>query len=290
MTAKKLRVSVVVPAYDEEDAIGPCLDAILGQTVAADEIIVVDNDSADGTAAVLRAYGDRVISLREPRRGVYYARNTGLDAASGDLIVRIDADTRLPPQWIEQVHELFTDPAVEAVTGPARYYDIQLAGLVSRLDLLLRTAWARSTRQRLDWIYGANMAVRASAWHGVRGSLCEDRRIHEDVDLGIHLFHAGYRIIFVPALAAYTSSRRIRDSRRDFKAYLRMTENCYVSHAALASGHACQRAWLTNQLILLCYFPLNFLHRLYQPERPGPSLRGIRTKALPTRKNPMSHS
>jgi glycosyltransferase involved in cell wall biosynthesis len=290
VTGKKLRVSVVVPAYNEEDAIGPCLDAILCQTVAADEIIVVDNDSIDGTAAVLRVYQDRIISIREPRLGVYYARNTGLDAATGDLIVRIDADTRLPAQWIEQVHELFLDPAVEAVTGPARYYDIQLPGLIARLDLLLRSAWARSTRQRLDWIYGANMAVRASAWHGVRGSLCEDRGIHEDVDLGIHLFHAGYRVIFVPALAAYTSSRRIRDSRRDFRAYLRMTETCYISHAALASSHAYRRAWLTNRLILLCYFPLRFLHRIHQPDWPGLSLHGLRAQALPTRKNPMSHS
>jgi glycosyltransferase involved in cell wall biosynthesis len=68
VTGKKLRVSVVVPAYNEEQTIGPCLDAILCQTVAADEIIVVDNDSTDGTAAVLRAYGDRIISLHEPRR------------------------------------------------------------------------------------------------------------------------------------------------------------------------------------------------------------------------------
>jgi glycosyltransferase involved in cell wall biosynthesis len=290
VTAKKLRVSVVVPAFNEEHTVGPCLDAILCQTVAADEIIVVDNDSTDGTAAVLRAYGDRIISLHEPRRGVYYARNTGLDAAIGDLIARIDADTRLPTRWIEQIHELFIDPTVEAVTGPARYYDIRLPRLISRLDLLLRTAWARSTQQRLDWIYGANMAVRASAWRSVRGSLCEDRRIHEDVDLGIHLFHTGCRVIFVPTLAAYTSSRRIRDSRRDFRAYLRMTEDCYVTHAALASSHAYRRAWLTNRLILFCYFPLRFLHRIYQPDRPGLSLRGLRAKALPTRKNPMSYS
>jgi glycosyltransferase involved in cell wall biosynthesis len=290
VTGKRLRVSVVVPAYNEEDTIGSCLDAILGQTAAADEIIVVDNDSTDGTAAVLRAYGDRIISLHEPRRGVYYARNTGLDAATGDLIARIDADTRLPTRWIEQIHELFIDPKVEAVTGPARYYDVELSRLVSWLDLLLRAAWARSTRQRLDWIYGANMAVRARAWRGVRGSLCEDRRIHEDVDLGIHLFHAGYQVIFAPTLAAYTSSRRIRDSRRDFRAYLRMTEYCYVTHAALASSHAQRRAWLTNHLILLCYFPLHFLHRIHRPDRPGLSLGGLRAKALPTRKNPMAHS
>jgi len=288
VAGQNLRVSVVVPAYNEEDAIGPCLDALLSQTVAADEIIVVDNNSIDGTAAVLRVYQDRIAAIREPRPGVYYARNAGLDAATGDVIVRIDADTRLPAHWIEQVHELFLDPTVAAVTGPARYYDIRLRGLIARADLLLRSAWARSTGQRLDWIYGANMAVRASAWRAVRGSLCEDRAIHEDVDLGIHLFHAGHRIIFVPTLAAYTSARRIRDSRRDFRAYLRMTESCYISHAALASSHAHRRAWLTNRLIMTFYFPLRLLHRSYQPDWPGIALPGRRAQALPTRKNPMS--
>jgi glycosyltransferase involved in cell wall biosynthesis len=286
----RLRVSLVIPAYNEEDTIESCLDAILSQTVAADEIIVVDNDSTDATADRLRAYGERVISLHEPRRGVLYARNTGLDAATGDLIGRIDADTRLPPQWVETVHDLFADRAVAAVTGPARYYDILLPRLIARVDLMLRSAWARATRQRLDWVYGANMAVRASAWRAVRGALCEDRGIHEDVDLGIHLFDAGCRVIFAPQLAAGTSSRRIRDSLREFSAYLRMTEHCYATHAAIASDNAYRRAWLTNRLILACYFPLRFLHYACDSGRPRLSPRGQRAGGARggARKNPMS--
>jgi glycosyltransferase involved in cell wall biosynthesis len=286
----RLRVSIVIPAYNEEDVIGPCLDGILGQTIAADEIIVVDNGSTDATAERVREYRERVILLREQRRGVHYARNTGMDAATGDLIGRIDADTLLPRRWIEQVHDLFADPAVGAVTGPARYYDILLPGLVSRLDLLLRAWWARAARQRLDWVYGANMAIRASVWRAVRDALCADRGVHEDVDLGIHLFHAGFRVIFVPGLAAGTSSRRIRDRFGEFSAYLRMTERCYARHAAIASDHARRRAWLTNRLILMCYFPLRFLHYAYRSGGLRTVLRGQGTSALSAagRKNPMS--
>lgn len=272
----RLRVSIVIPAFNEEDTIESCLNAILSQTVAADEIIVVDNASTDATADLVRSYGGRVIALHEPRRGVLHARTTGLNAATGDLIGRIDADTRLPPRWIEQVCDLFADGAVAAVTGPGRYYDILLPRLISRLDLMLRAWWARATQQRLDWVYGANMAVRASAWQAVRDALCDDQGIHEDVDLGIHLFHAGCRVLFEPQLAAGTSSRRIRDSLREFSAYLRMTERCYATHAALASPHAYRRAYLTNRLILLLYFPLRFLHYACEPGRRG------------ARKNPMS--
>jgi glycosyltransferase involved in cell wall biosynthesis len=282
----RLRVSIVIPVYNEQDTIERCIDAIFSQTVAADEVIIVDNGSTDATADRVRSYEGRVIWLREPRRGVYYARNTGFDAATGDLIGRIDADTLLPPRWVEQVHDLFADHAIEAVTGPARYYDIRLPRLIARLDLSLRATWARTNRQRLDWIYGANMAIRASTWRTVRSALCEDRGIHEDVDLGIHLFHAGYRVIFVPELAAGTSSRRIRDSLPEFSAYLQMTEQCYATHTAIASGHAYQRAWLTNRLILLCYFPLRFLHYAHEPGQLHLALRGQQTSG--TRKNPMS--
>jgi glycosyltransferase involved in cell wall biosynthesis len=287
MAEARLRVSIVIPVYNEEDTITDCLDAILRQTVAADEIIVVDNGSTDATADRLLAYQGRIIVSREPRRGVLYARNTGLDAATGELIGRIDADTILTPQWVEQIHELFADRAVAAVTGSARYYDIRLPRLISRLDLLLRAAWARAGRQRLDWIYGANMAVRASAWRAVRGALCEGRDIHEDVDLGIHLFHLGHRVIFAPELAAGTSSRRIRDSRRDFRAYLRMTEQGYSTHAALASRNAYRRARITNRVLLLSYFPLRFLHYAYGPSRSHLPFPGRRT-TVATRKNPMS--
>ncbi len=287
MDRARLRVSLVIPVFNEEETIGPCLDAILSQTVPADEVIVVDNGSTDGTADRLRAYRGRVISLHEPRQGVLHARNAGLDAAAGDLIGRIDADTLLPPRWVEQIHDLFADRTVGAITGPARYYDIPLPRLIARLDLWLRAAWARDTGQRLDWIYGANMAIRASAWRAVRGVLCEDPGVHEDVDLGIHLFHGGHRVIFAPQLAAGMSARRIRDSLRDFRAYLRMTEHSYATHSAIASPHAYRRAWLTNRLLLLCYVPLRFLHYAHEAGRLRRSPRGRRS-AWAARKNPMS--
>jgi glycosyltransferase involved in cell wall biosynthesis len=269
-------ISIVVPVYNEEDTISDCLDAIFRQTVAADEVIVVDNNSTDGTATLLDGYRERIVLLHEPRQGTCYARNTGLDAAKGELICRIDADTQLPERWVENVLGVFADDTVHAVTGPAWYYDIRLPRLVARLDLMLRSAWAKVTAQRLDWVYGANMAIRSSAWHAVRGAVCEDRTIHEDVDLGIHLFHAGYRVIFAPWLVAGTSGRRIRSSLHDFHGYLRMTERTYASHREIAGARAITRARLTNSLLLLCYFPLRFLHG------------GLRPGKAPARKNPMS--
>jgi glycosyltransferase involved in cell wall biosynthesis len=283
----RLRVSIVIPVYNEEEMIGPCLDAIFRQTVAADELIVVDNNSMDSTRERLEKYAGRVVVLREPRQGAGYARNTGLDAATGDVIGRIDADTRLPAWWIERVHGIFADRTVQAATGPCHYYDILFPRAVARLDLLARTAWAWSSRQRLDWIYGANMAIRASAWRAVRASLCDGPENHEDIDLGIHLYHAGKRVIFSPTLLASTSSRRIRDSLPDFWTYLAMTEQGYSAHSGLAHDNAYRRAWLSARVFLIFYFPLRLLHRAYHPGGRTFSCRGPAVGATP-RKNPMS--
>ena len=91
-----LTFSVVVPVFDEEDTIGDCLTRLAAQFDQITEIVVVDNNSTDGGRAVIDAWcsaDPRVRVIDEARQGLVYARNAGLDAATGDLIARIDADT-----------------------------------------------------------------------------------------------------------------------------------------------------------------------------------------------------
>ena len=93
-------VSLVIPAYNEEGFIGPCLDSVLKNAPGKfKEIIVVDNASTDGTAkeASSRA-GVRVV--HEPLKGLTHARQKGLEASSSEYIAFIDADERIPPDWI----------------------------------------------------------------------------------------------------------------------------------------------------------------------------------------------
>src|ERR687893_289720 len=88
------RVSVVIPARDEERRIAGCLAGLAGEDV---ELIVVDDGSRDRTADVARAHGARVIAGAEPPAGWIgkpWALQQGLEAASGDVVVSLDADTR----------------------------------------------------------------------------------------------------------------------------------------------------------------------------------------------------
>jgi glycosyltransferase involved in cell wall biosynthesis len=261
-------ISVVVPVHNEEHHLRACLDAILGQHEPVHEVIVVDNGSDDGTSRILEEYRARVILLHEPRRGVQHARNRGLDAATGDVIGRVDADTRLHPGWSRAVRETFRDPVVQAATGPVTYYDIALARLVDGGDALFRRVWGRG---RLDWLLGANMAIRSTAWHRVRPELCTDAGVHEDIDLGLHLHRDGLVSVFAPGMRAGTSARRIANRFRDYSAYTLLTERTYRRHPG--RPHAYARAWLTGRLQLLLFPLLRLAYALAQPH-PWTALRG----------------
>ena len=122
-----MRVSFVIPAYNEEAYLGQCLESILRETDSAQistEIIVVNNASTDGTRELAMRYpGVRVID--QPIKGLTQARQAGFLASTGELIANVDADSRLPKGWLTQVLKEFeARPKMFALSGPLTYYDL----------------------------------------------------------------------------------------------------------------------------------------------------------------------
>src|ERR1039458_4430725 len=122
-----MRLSFVVPAYNEEAYLPACLESILTQTRElgdAVEIIVVNNASTDRTRVVALGYkGVRVVD--EPRKGLTFARQAGFAASSGELIANVDSDSRLTPGWMQKVLDEFAaDPKLVGLSGPFIYYDM----------------------------------------------------------------------------------------------------------------------------------------------------------------------
>ena len=91
-------ISVVIPAYNAQRVLRTALDSVLAQTWPDVEIIVVDDGSTDGTAALLATYGERVRTLHQPNGGLACARRTGVAAARGELIALMDADDVCRPE------------------------------------------------------------------------------------------------------------------------------------------------------------------------------------------------
>lgn len=122
-----MKLSFVIPAYNEEKRIGACLTEILKSVANISseyEIIVVDNASTDRTKEIAESFpGVRVV--RENRKGIVWARSAGYAASSGDIIANIDADNLMDEKWVSNVIRSFEeDPELLALSGPLYYYDV----------------------------------------------------------------------------------------------------------------------------------------------------------------------
>jgi cellulose synthase/poly-beta-1,6-N-acetylglucosamine synthase-like glycosyltransferase len=230
-------VSVVIPAFNEHDTIRACVIAVLDQTVPAFEIIVVDNASTDDTAGIVRelqsAYpaAPIIYLLQDALQGITPTRNAGFDRAAGEIIGRIDSDSVVEPNWVEEVQKAFANPDVAAATGPAIYYDMPLRRFGARADDLLRRTQVTIAND-YHLLFGSNMAIRATAWAAVGPHTCADLDDlgHEDIDLSIHLHEAGLTVIYWSAMVAGMSARRLDDSPLEFFDYVMRFERTYQKH------------------------------------------------------------
>jgi glycosyltransferase involved in cell wall biosynthesis len=108
------RVSCVVAVYNGETYLSEAIDSLLAQTYPNLEIVVVNDGSTDGTADVIRRFGDRLRLLHQANHGVSIARNRGVELSSGELLCFLDADDRVDPRKLTmQVAELRADPNLD---------------------------------------------------------------------------------------------------------------------------------------------------------------------------------
>jgi glycosyltransferase involved in cell wall biosynthesis len=269
MRTSKPSVSIVIPAYNEELHIISCLEAIKVQTVSPLEVIVVDNNSSDKTIATAASY-PFVTILREHNQGVVYARNTGYDHASGDIIARIDADTIVPSNWIATLQDLFANTEVDALSGAIHYYDMPLPRTCNAIDLFFRKRLARLLGNHV-FLQGANMAICRTAWAAVKAYTCDAEGLHEDFDLAIHLEQQGMEVVFEERLTASISSRRVDTSFKHFWHYVRMNPHTYARH------HISARRYMypVVTLVILHYPLLRLMHKSYNPLTGSFSVRQI---------------
>lgn len=112
LTTGETAVSVIVPSYNVQGYLSDALDSILAQTFSNWECIIINDGSTDGTAAVAQEYcrkDPRFKLVSQPNKGLPGARNTGLDNASGEFILPLDADDRIGPEYMELAMKEFSE-------------------------------------------------------------------------------------------------------------------------------------------------------------------------------------
>jgi glycosyltransferase involved in cell wall biosynthesis len=208
-------VSVVIPAYNEEKYIGPCLKAALKEIARSGcdaEIVVVNNASTDCTAAVASRFpGVRVVS--EPRKGLSQARNRGYLESRGELIANVDADCLMPRGYLTRVLRRFAaNPRLAMLTGPFHYYDLPAGGQIATQVLYLFSYFPNVVGQRLFKLgalaQGGNFVVRRSMMDKVGGFDTSLTFWGEDADAAIRLSRVGL-VVFSMRLSMKTSARRL---------------------------------------------------------------------------------
>jgi glycosyltransferase involved in cell wall biosynthesis len=102
-------ISVVMPCYNASAYLASAVDSVLSQSYPDVELIVVDDGSTDGSQAILKGYGNRIVRVEQKNRGPGPARNRGISMAKGELIAFLDADDWWSAECLEQLHRSLID-------------------------------------------------------------------------------------------------------------------------------------------------------------------------------------
>ncbi|HEX5797827.1 MAG TPA: glycosyltransferase family 2 protein [Candidatus Saccharimonadales bacterium] len=183
---KPLTLSIIIPVFNEKDYLDECLSSIAAQTMQPTEVIIVDNNSTDQSSEIAKKY-DFVTIVKESRQGIVYARDKGFNSAQSDLLGRIDADTVLPADWVENVLNFYNKNNMSfALSGSCYYRNLKLLRQSTRLVDLTYFIFSY-VFLRHNVLFGSNMVIPRWVWQVEGGRTCVGNKYHEDIDLAVHI-------------------------------------------------------------------------------------------------------
>ncbi len=210
-------ITVIIPALNEENYILPCLDSLAWQSPPPDEILIVDNGSTDQTVAVVERFAedhpDLLVKLiHEARNGCDWAREAGWRAASGDIIVHIDADETLPDDWLDKVRAVLRDhPELGAFGGTYRFLNpppsvLLLQGLYNLLYPRV-VQWTKG----FPYLCGGQTVCKREVLDRMNGYADKPSDQLEDYYLSEQAYNLGYKTRYFPSIYGFHSLRRYHE-------------------------------------------------------------------------------
>ena len=199
------RISVVVCTYNGSRTIRGCLEGLARLDYPDFEVIVVDDGSTDGTSEIVRDYD--VLMIRTVNCGLSSARNTGMHAATGDIVAYIDDDAAPDAHWLQYLAATFAKTSHAGIGGPniAPPADGPIADCVANapggpVHVLL-------SDREAEHIPGCNMAFRKPCLEAIGGFDPQFRVAGDDVDICWRLQQCGWTLGFHPAAVVWHHRR-----------------------------------------------------------------------------------
>ena len=195
------RVSVYVPAYNAGEYLSRCIQGLLSQTHSPDEILVVDDGSQDGTAAIARKYAQVTVVQHEKNLGLGAARNTAFRAARNELVASLDADCVAQPNWLET---LLLNMDVQRVAGAGgRLVEAVRESIADRWRCAhMQQEWGAERIEEPLFLFGCNNIFRKSAVLDAGGYDETMRTNGEDANMSRRLKAKGWSLVYDPSAIA----------------------------------------------------------------------------------------
>lgn len=201
---KKFSITACVPCYNNAQTLSEVIDSVLSQKYKIDEIIVVDDGSSDSSKIIAESKTDKVYA-NDSNKGRGYTRKKAVESSSGDLILFCDATNVLPVNFLDDAVRFFGDPSVAAVSGRINNHS-SITGVIPR--------WrGRHLFKESESYEKESIPVPSLTTYGTlmrRGAIEEvgnfDASLEhsEDQELGTRLIKAGYSLLGIPSLVAYS--------------------------------------------------------------------------------------
>jgi peptidoglycan-N-acetylglucosamine deacetylase len=219
-----MKLSILIPCYNEEKTIRACIESCLRQSRRPDEILIVDDGSTDRTSRILRTFKDKIRVVKTPRNtgNKSKAQEFGLRYITGDVFVTTDADTLLHYDFLRRIELDFMNSPAVAVAGYVKSLRHNWLTACREIDYVVAQEIHKKAQSYIDAIYvmpGCSSAFRTEFFK--KYITFDHDTLTEDLDFTYKLHEKGFKIFYDPKAIVYTQDPAT------LKAYMRQMSRWY---------------------------------------------------------------
>ena len=203
---KQITIAILVPCYNEEKTIEKSLHTWINQTRRADQIIVVDDGSTDGSAKILKKYPKRITYIHQKNSGnKSFVQETGLKYVKCDVVIATDADTLMSPNFVEQVYKAFQDPTVDAFAGYVKSLPNNWVTACREIDYAIGQDIYKTAQDKINYLFVIPGCAGAFKTNVFREHIKFDHdTLTEDLDFTYKLHKKEFKIAYHQDAIVYT--------------------------------------------------------------------------------------